>query len=144
MNDNGVVPVEIASAIKPKHIYLTDFGPALMGTLGNYELEQFAAQFVRYSQQVGCWVGFSFHEQVEPRSPYGRMVDEGLMSETETSDGCWLYQLTPLAISRIYLTQTEATIFQLALGLRRARDESVLSRIKRYLKGVFVSMSPSV
>ena len=144
MNDNSVVPVEIGSAIKPKHIYLTDFGPALIGTLGLYELEQFAAQFVRYSQQSGCWVGFSFHEQVEPRSPYGRMVDEGLMSETETSDGRWLYHLTSLAISQIYLVQSEAAIALLQAQLQRSREKSLFSRIKRHLKGVFVPMSPSI
>lgn len=141
MNDSNVVPVEIACAIKPEYIYFAEFGPALMGTLSNYELEQFAAQFVRHSQWAGFWVGFLFHEQVEPRSPYGRMVDKGLLSETEIRDGRWLYHLTPLAISQIYLAQSEATIFQLALQLRRARDESVLSRIKRHLKGVFMPMA---
>lgn len=130
MNDNNVVPVEIASAIKPKHIYLAEFGPALMGTLGNYELEQFAAQFVRYSQQVGCWVGFSFHEQAEATSPYGRMVDKDLLSETETGDGCWLYHLTSLAISQIYLVQSEAAIASLP---RRTREDSFLSGLKRHL-----------
>ena len=143
MNDRNVVPVQVASAIKPRHLVLAESGAPLTGTLVKYEFEQCAAELVRYGQSAGFWVGLTYRHQAMVQSPYGQMMAEGFLSETETSDG-WLYWLTPLAISQIYLVQNEAAITSLQGQIRRAQEESILSRIRRHFKEVFAPMSAGV
>lgn len=136
----NIIPASVSSAIKPRHIYLAEVGPVLLGTLGSYEFEAFAAQFVRHSQDAGFWVSFLSVERAEPKSVYARMVEEGFLSETETSDG-WLYQLSSLAIEQVYLVQSRATIVELQAQLKRAQAESLLDRIKRYFRETLAPMS---
>lgn len=134
--------VQIISAIKPWNIFCDNAGQPLLGTLGSHEFELEAAFFVHFSKERGFWTGCLFTERAQVRSVYAQMMDKGLLSETKVSEG-WLYQLTPLAISQIYVVQSEATIMSLQTQLRRAQGESLLKRIKRHLREMFAPASAS-
>ena len=141
---NDFTSLQMVSAIKPKHIFLAETGQALIGTLGNREFEQLAARLVYESQVAGSWVPHMLCERAHWDTTLGTMVRKGFISEARVGDGRWMYWLTLFAISQIYLVQSETVITSLQAQLRREREESLFSRIKRHLKGVFVPMSPSI
>ncbi len=133
-----------ALGIKPKDIFLAENGQTLLGVFGKREFEQTAAQLVRESQDAGHWVPHLLYGQAHRDSILGQMVGKGIISATQVNAGSWEYRLTPEAVGQIYLVQSESTIAQLQARLRRAQEESILSRIKRHLKGVFAPMSAGI
>ncbi len=110
--------------LAPSMILLAKNAPALMvlmDTLGKCEYEMVAAHLIHASQEASkeqgktAWVAVVLDE----RCDYSNMIEDGLITETQVADG-WQYELTLMAIERIYVRQSQYRIRRLIHALECA------------------------
>ncbi len=133
--DFQLVPCLIVIGIAPKHIRINVEHPSatqILGCLERLEWEGAALDFLQASAQAGTWTGVKFPEKVPEASDYAGMVAQGYLSELQIEGG-WVYALTPLAVSQIYLVQVESIIRAQARGILQGnRTPSLGVRLRKF------------